>query len=393
MSLESNDDMVKRLMKDIEKGEGQEIEFIEDLPSNIHEIAKEIAAFASINPGTIYLGVSDKKRITGVSSIRKHGKKEGKDSILNRLGGITQKAIKPPIRVVIDFIDYEKDTLVRISVPKGVEPVYYSSDIPYIRILTTSQRATPDQVKELHRQYFLGQGIFEQVNETSNFLTNVLFQLSDFQILWSDHKNRCSSPDMDQLKYDIGDTGRTLIKLSIDPRAHELGLSNDLQELGDLLEEMEHHKFYIDGGRSLKDFWNNGDRALELVDSLLQRVLGECHLQENYIDLAKKAIIKNINELEHCWRKKDQYWRNRGLSILQDILRRLAHNFNRYGYLLSEYEDQSIKQLLKEIAINLRELSSQRYFASYVGTDPIEMIRDRMDKIMDISRAIQAKIS
>jgi len=49
--------------------------------------------------------------------------------------------------------------------------------------------------------------------------------------------------------------------------------------------------------------------------------------------------------------KKDQYLRNKNLPILQDTLRRLAYNFNRYGNLLSEPDGPSIKQELKEIAI------------------------------------------
>jgi hypothetical protein len=387
-----NDGLVERLKKDIENGESQEIEFMEDFPSNVHEIAREIAAFATSNPGTIYMGIADNKRITGICSIREYRKTEDKDLILNRLAGIAQKTVRPPIKVAVDFIDYENKILIRISVPKGVEPVYYSSDIPYIRAITTSERATPDQAKELHRVYFLGQDKFGKADETVDFLVEISFQLSDLQILWSDHENRISSPDIEQLQYDIGDTGRVIMRLNTDTESNALGLSNSLQELGDLLEEMEYHRFLIDGGMSLRNFWNKGDRALGLANAVLSQILGKRQIQEKYSGLFEDKILENINELRNCWRRKDQYQKNRNLPMLQDTLRRLAYNFNRYGNLFSQSEDQSIGSQLREIATALRELSSQEYFAGYLGMNPIEGIKSRMDEIIEISKDVQDKI-
>jgi hypothetical protein len=340
MSQESNEELIDRLQRDIEGWEGQEIEFKEDYPKNASKLSKEIAAFATLNAGTIYLGVDKNKNIRGVSAIKEFGEAKGKDLIQDHLSQLTQKAIKPPIIVTTDFIKIEeKIVVVEINVPKGVEPAYYSDDIPRIRTLTSSDRATPDQVKELHRQYFLGQGTFEGINETQNFLTNTLAQLSDFQILWSDYENRSVNPDLDQMKYDTGSTGRMLLELSMESNADKLGLSNDLQQLGDILEEIEHHEFYMDGGKSRRNFCNKGDRALELTNRLLQRVLKKYQLQKEQVDSIKEAIVKNIKELKDCWRKREQYLMNGELSLLKDTLRRLAYNFNRFGNIPSQFEN------------------------------------------------------
>ena len=150
MGRESNEELIDCLQKDIERWEGQDIEFMEDYPSSASELSKEIAAFATSNAATIYLGVDKNKNIVGVSAIKNFGESQGKDSILDRLAGLTQKTIRPAINVTTDFIKVkEKIVVVKINVPKGVEPVYYSDDIPRIRNLTSSDRATPDQVKEL----------------------------------------------------------------------------------------------------------------------------------------------------------------------------------------------------------------------------------------------------
>jgi hypothetical protein len=391
MSRESNEELIDCLHRDIERWEEQEIEFMEDYPSNTSELSKEIAAFATKNAGTIYLGVDKYKNIRGVSAIREFGEVRGKDSILDRLAGLTQRAIKPPIIVTTDFIKVEeKIVVVKINVPKGVEPVYFSSDIPYIRNLTSSDRATPDQVKELHRQYFLGHGIFQEINETHNFLTNTLEQLSDFQILWFDYENRDVNPDLDQMKYDIGSTGRALLKLSMDSKAEDLVLSDDLQQLGNLLEEMEYQKFYIDGGKSWESFVDNGDKALNLTNKLLQRVLKRYQLQEGQFDSIKDAIVMNIKELKHCWLRKELYLLAGELSLLKDTLRRLAFNFNRFGNITPQSENFNFK--LRQLAKNLREISSDKYFRTNVGHNPLEEIEEKLEENLQISEHILNEI-
>lgn len=393
MSQESNEELIDRLQRDIESWEGQEIEFKEDYPKNASKLSKEIAAFATLNAGTIYLGVDKNKNIRGVSAIKEFGEAKGKDLIQDSLSQLTQKAIKPPIIVTTDFIKIEeKIVVVKINVPKGVEPAYYSDDIPRIRTLTSSDRATPDQVKELHRQYFLGQGTFEGINETQNFLTNTLAQLSDFQILWSDYENRSVNPDLDQMKYDTGSTGRMLLELSMESNADKLGLSNDLQQLGDLLEEIEHHEFYMDGGKSRRNFCNKGDIALELTNRLLQRVLKKYQLQKEQVDSIKEAIVKNMKELKDCWRKREQYLMNGELSLLKDTLRRLAYNFNRFGNIPSQFENFSFSDELRQLARNLREISSDKYFEMYIGHNPLEDIQEKMEENLLISDGILSKI-
>lgn len=233
----------------------------------------------------------------------------------------------------------------------------------------------------------------EKIDETVGFLVEISFQLSDFQILWSDHERRTSNPDLEQLRCDIGDTGRAIMKLSADPKSHAFGLSSDLQELGDLLEDMEHHRFLLDGGMSLKDFWNKGDRALGATNTLLSQILGKHQVQEEYYSMVRDEILMNINKLRDCWRRKDRYLRNRNLSMLQETLKKLACDFNRCGNLFSQFENQTVRAQLKEIAMTLRELSSQKHFMQYLGMNPIEAMESRMNEIIEISGDIQNKIT
>lgn len=158
MTTESKQEaLYQRLSQDIQQGEGQYIEFMEDFPDQAHDLAKELAAFATSNPATIYLGVNRDGEIVGISATRQEGKVKGEDLTRDRLAGICQRALKPAIITTVDFIDCNNEVVAKINIPKGTEPVYYSNNIPYIRNLTTSEPATADQMKELHRKYLLNE--------------------------------------------------------------------------------------------------------------------------------------------------------------------------------------------------------------------------------------------
>jgi len=391
MTIENQKDLVVLLHQDIEQGEGQEIEFIKDFPNQAHDLAKEIAAFATSNPATIYLGVDNNGSIVGISATKELGKAAGEDSISNRLAGICQGAVRPAIVATADFIKVDDKVVAKINVPKGAEPIYYSNNIPYIRNLSSSGPATPDQVKELHRQYFLGQGIAPTSDETQIFLTEVLSQLSDFQILWLDHEKRCVNPDLEQMRYDLGSTGRMLIQLSLESKAKQLGLSDDLQQLGETLEEMERHRFYMDGGISWKAFTDKGDEALKLAERLLARALKSYQLQINQIELIKEAVIKNIRELMVSWRKRDQYLLRAELSTLKEVFRRLAYNFNRFANMPLQVEELDFSCELKQLAKNLRQASAGDYRVGY-GFNPLERIETEIEETIVIAQAILTKI-
>lgn len=391
MTTGSQEDLATRLHQDIEQGEGQELEFIEDFPTQTHDLAKEVAAFATSNSGTIYLGVTKDGGIVGISTTRTLGKAAGKDSISNRLAGICQRAVRPAIVTSIDFIEVDDKVVVKINVPKGAEPVYYSNNIPRIRNLTSSDPATPDQVKELHRQYFLGQGIAPATDETQILLAEILAQLSDFEILWFDHEKRCVNPDLEQMRYDLGATGRMLVQLGLESRAQQLGLSDGLQQLGETLEEMQRYAFYADGGASWKAFTDKGDEALKLAERLMARVSKNYQLQTHQVESIKDAVARNIRELMASWRKREQYLMSAELSTLKEVFRRLAYNFNRFANIPSQAEELDFSPELKQLAKNLREASAADYRVG-LGFNPLERIESKIEETLRIAEAILAKI-
>lgn len=129
-----------------DRGEGQEIEFKVEFPQSGRDLAKEIAAFASSGGGMIIIGVSDRCELVGISGAETQS---GRDELLERVAGLCRGAVKPAITPAVSFAVEGGKVVMAIAVPSGSEPVYYASDIPYIRHLTSSRPAEPHEVIRL----------------------------------------------------------------------------------------------------------------------------------------------------------------------------------------------------------------------------------------------------
>lgn len=139
----------KQIQEALEKGEGQRVEFKSQYPDNVNELAKVIASFATSEGGMVFLGVNNEGDVIGLNS-----QKLSVDELSNRISNLVRIAIDPSLNIQIGFWEIQSKTFSVIEVPKGPEPVYFVNGIPYVRILTSSCKASAYQVKELHRHYF-----------------------------------------------------------------------------------------------------------------------------------------------------------------------------------------------------------------------------------------------
>ena len=130
------------------EGEGQTIEFMQSFPKNTRELAREIAAFATSNDGNIFIGVNDDCEVVGLEDV---DDVSSRDTMMNRVGGIASSGVSPAAKVDAAFIPFENQTVLRIFVPKGDEPVYFAGNVPYLRHLEKSRPAEPHEVDRLYR--------------------------------------------------------------------------------------------------------------------------------------------------------------------------------------------------------------------------------------------------
>lgn len=124
----------------IEQGENQFIEFKEQ---KVHpdSIAKEMAAFANTQGGTILIGVSDQAGICGVDD-----SKNWEEWVAN----ISRHNIIPAIQADCLIVEIDGNKIVVIDIPKGSDKPYQTNkNLYHIRIGSTSRVASQAELMRM----------------------------------------------------------------------------------------------------------------------------------------------------------------------------------------------------------------------------------------------------
>jgi predicted HTH transcriptional regulator len=131
----------------IQRGEGTYLEFKKTIPTP-EKIAREIAAFANTNGGTILVGVDDNKNITGISAYFE-------EEFL--LMEASQKCCVPPVPLKIELVHTgPMDVMVVHVLEAEKKPVYNKSKkkrLVYIRSNDESILASDEQAEVLKLSY------------------------------------------------------------------------------------------------------------------------------------------------------------------------------------------------------------------------------------------------
>jgi tetratricopeptide (TPR) repeat protein len=111
-------------------GEGQQVEFKRELPTNEKDIARQMAALTNTNGGILLIGVEDDGELRGVSD---------PDDVMKRIANAGKQSCKPPLypsanRIRIDNKYFVWVKIEKERVPRLVRGIYYR------RVGTTVQR-------------------------------------------------------------------------------------------------------------------------------------------------------------------------------------------------------------------------------------------------------------
>lgn len=130
----------------LELGENQSLEFKREFPKATKNLAKEIAAFATSNHGTILVGVDDLGQVVGLD---KAGSNAERKILAARIEGICASSVAPTVCPKISFQKVGGKWVMAIEVEKGADAIYYADGRPYIRQVSAARVATPDEVQKL----------------------------------------------------------------------------------------------------------------------------------------------------------------------------------------------------------------------------------------------------
>lgn len=129
----------KELLKLIEKGESERVEFKKST-AQMDRALKTICAFLNHKGGAVYFGISDKGMVMG---------QDVSDSTLKSLSQKIRQKIKPEVSPGINVLETDGKKIIEVKVAKGANKPYYLDGIAYKRAGTESPVIAPDELEKI----------------------------------------------------------------------------------------------------------------------------------------------------------------------------------------------------------------------------------------------------
>jgi hypothetical protein len=340
------------------RGESQELEYVEKFPDQARELGKEIAAFATSNPGVILLGVSNNGDLLGLTAVETV---EERDRFLRRVEGICRGPVKPAITPSLNFAVEAGKVVLAIRVPKGSQPVYYCQNIPYLRHITESRPAEPHEVIDRVVAFAQGQSSRapgqDRRAEAQAALGKILATLL---VYGHEVDERKLNPWLDELMAIFGNSAAELRQLAASQALANSRLPDELEALAEKADAVAHYQHVL-GPEPWERFQSYVAEAITLATDIKQRWIDSNPLDE--------AIV------------------TRAIEVVAEGSRRAS---NVAGRARSLIEDGRLLELQAEVGSIGREIA----FVSYFGLDRLEpQLVDRLRRVGHDLHLIEAEIT
>ncbi len=131
----------KELLEIIKNGESSKIEFKEE---RVHPntLAEEIVAFANFEGGTILIGVNDRGALEGCV------RGDLEEFIVN----VCRNNVKPSLIPVIEKVEIDKKKIITVTIPRGDTAYSTNRGLYYIRVGSTKQAPTQQELLRLFQK-------------------------------------------------------------------------------------------------------------------------------------------------------------------------------------------------------------------------------------------------
>lgn len=323
------------------RGENQELEYISSFPSNVRDLAREVAAFATSHGGTILLGITDSGELRGLPNV---DNAEGRDALVRRIEGICRGTVKPAITPLIRFALEAGKAVAVIVVPKGSEPIYYSGAVPYIRHVTESRPAEPHEVVELVRAWLPAAAALAET-ETPNALAELLSRLAtvliDVLLYGEEYDDREVNPWFDQWRSQYRYCANQLRELALEDAAIREGIASECVGLADALDEITSSRVTLGGGADLRALL---EAAMNLAVRLKRSRVDTFPLSATSLQEVRTMLVQRSRRLqalvdrrEHMSeRNQEDEFQSEASEIGQSVLRLSYYNLDNLGTNVSE---------------------------------------------------------
>jgi hypothetical protein len=335
------------------------LEYKETFPQNTRDLAKEIAAFATSNQGTILIGVSDSGDLVGISGA---DNQEERDNLLKRLEGICRGTVKPAITPVAKFAVENELIVLVINVPHGRQPVYYSNNIPYVRHLTEARPAEPHEVLELITEFLTNQSIVENetvTDDRSDFYSNLSRILGEALIYADQAGDREINPWLNQWRSEFSYAATELRDLSAQEIAIEENIADELRKVASSLDEVASLRLTLGCGPKLKQLT---EKAKERLIELKHGKIDSIKLSDDSIKQVRDTIIMTARKLHDLVNRSNDMVEAGKIEELQTEASEFGHQLLKISQYNIDVLGEGIKEKLTSIGRDLHLVETMRLY-------------------------------
>ncbi|MEI7296255.1 ATP-binding protein [Paraburkholderia tropica] len=367
----------------VARGEGQGVEFKRELPSQITDLAKEIAAFASSNSGTILLGVDDGGEIVGLKDVESAS---SRDELQRRLEGICSGTIKPAVTPLIAWAVDADRAVLKITVPKGSEPVYYVQQRPYLRHMSTSRTAEPHEVIELVRRYIAarGESVAHTPSKGEQFWFGLKVTLARV-LAWAevDFQNRMLNPRFERWRTDCSVLASNLRGFAASDLAQHEGLQTSVSNLADLLDSIVSFHLTLGNGRDMEVI---AQRAFSIARNLDRTVDTMQRKTDEFYENAMRAIREYARRLNDIARRASVMVRDGRIEQLQADASGIGFELTALSF-FDIRGDDGFSGRLRKVGVDVQQVEGMRIYM-----DGGKSVGRLVSVIVESANALQALV-
>lgn len=366
----------------VQGGESETVEFKRELPRQVRDLAKEIAAFASTEGGQVLVGVGDDGEILGIPNVHAP---DVRDELERRIVGVCQ-TIDPPMRPKIGWASADGGGVMVITVEKGKEPLYYVDSRAYIRHASVSRPATPAEV-----QAVLSARLPEIESPPRRPSTHTeLSALADVLASvrrWCDMDSEMRSlqPWGDDWSAAADVYASKLRDLAISDWALTSQMVNRLDAVAEKLDEVAQFRHYLGAGA---DF----DHLCSAVGAAAEQLMHDLVDPVGIADSTQREVLAAV---ETYARKLTQMWDRARTNVFDGRVERAQEESYQIGQEIAKWTYFRLSLLpdgtllaLRRIGLGLLQLASLRVYMD--GGDSLTRI---VDEAQELVRELAARVN
>lgn len=372
------------------RGEGQHLEYMRCFPEQVRDLGKEIAAFATSGGGLILIGVDDEGNLVDLEGAERLSKR---DHYLERIEGIAHGTVDPPITPKVGFACEGKSVVLFIRIHKGNQPVYYCAQRPYVRHLTESRPARPEEV--IARVLSWGglvqsdEGIQEDETSERYWKSELDAILVGFLMAMDEMPRLSLDPGPDYLQSVCDSTRSRLRELVVEYLEDEDAVAVSLEGMACKCDEIVWTLTSRHSG-TWPMLQKQCPAVRELANELRDSLIGGSVVAHGFEEEAAKSIKAAGRRVRALLERFDQMLGTYGQDDLLGEAGGISEPVLRLTYdPLPFLSDEDIEEL-RRAAMDLHVLAYHGQYYSGSGSD--RPLRERLAKQVDKIEAIAAKI-